>query len=186
MRDTLGEFEQMVLLAIPHLGQDLYGARSSRKSRGAPVANRSGRGVRHASPSGEKGHFDPVVNAPLEVQRCGEVAAITDRVRASSPHTHQHLRLRVLAYGREAPGDRAWIVELVVRHGSILLVLFVLCMNVAMLTYERAASRESEIALRCGLDANRMRIITQLFMEALVPAGVSAVIGVAAAHCAVT
>ena len=115
-----------------------------------------------------------------------EVTAITDRVRASSPHTHEHLRPRVLAYGGEAPGDRASIIELVVRHGPILLVLFVACMNVATLIYARTATREWEIALRCGLGANRMRIITQLFIEALVLAGVSAAIGVAAAHRAVT
>lgn len=115
-----------------------------------------------------------------------EVTAITDRVRASSPHTHEHLRPRVLAYGGEAPGDRASIIELVVRHGPILLVLFVACMNVATLIYARTATREWEIALRCGLGANRMRIITQLFIEALVLAGVSAAIGVAAAHWAVT
>jgi hypothetical protein len=112
--------------------------------------------------------------------------AITDRVRASAPHTHEHLRPRVLAYGGEAPGDRASIIELVVRHGPILLVLFVACMNVATLIYARTATREWEIALRCGLGANRMRIITQLFIEALVLAGVSAAIGVAAAHWAVT
>ena len=104
---------------------------------------------------------------------------------ASSPHTRAPAAARACVWG-EAPGDRASIIELVVRHGPILLVLFVACMNVATLIYARTATREWEIALRCGLGANRMRIITQLFIEALVLAGVSAAIGVAAAHWAVT
>jgi hypothetical protein len=130
--------------------------------------------------------FGRIAAGATQTRANDEVAAITDRVRASSPHTHEHLRPRVLAYGGEAPGDRASIIELLVRHVPILLVLLVACLNVATLIYARTATREWEIALRCGLGANRMRIITQLFIEALVLAGVSAAIGVAAAHCAVT
>ena len=89
--------------------------------------------------------------------------------------THEHPP-RVLAHGVK-PGDRASIIELVVRHGPILLVLLVACLNVATLIYARTATREWEIALRYGLGASRMRIITQLFVEALVLAGVSAAIG---------
>jgi predicted permease len=130
--------------------------------------------------------FGRIAKGATQKQANDEVSAITDRVRAASPRTHEHLRPRVLAYGGEAPGDRASIIELVVRHGPILLVLLVACMNVATLIYARTATREGEIALRCGLGASRMRIITQLFIEALVLAGVSAAIGVAAAHWAVT
>jgi predicted permease len=114
-----------------------------------------------------------------------EVAALTDRVRAASPRTHEHLRPRVLAYGGEAPGDRASVIELVVRHGPVLLVLLVACLNVATLIYARTATREAEIALRSSLGATRRHLIMQLFVEALVLAGVSATIGVAAAHRAV-
>ena len=146
-------------------------------------------------------HFDPVVMRLSKVHRCESSAESRKAQRRSTPtmksppsptacahlrRTHEHLRPRVLAYGGEAPGDRASIIELVVRHGPILLVLFVACLNVATLIYARTATREWEIALRCGLGANRMRIITQLFIEALVLAGVSAAIGVAAAHWAVT
>ena len=130
--------------------------------------------------------FGRIANGATQKGANEEVSAITDRVRASSPRTHEHLRPRVLAYGGEAPGDHASIIELVVRHGPILLVLLVACLNVATLIYARTATRESEIALRYGLGANRLRIITQLFIEALVLAGVSAAIGVAAAHWAVS
>ena len=130
--------------------------------------------------------FGRIAAGATQERANAEVTAITDRVRASSPHTHEHLRPRVLAYGGEAPGDRASIIELTVRHGPILLVLLVACMNVATLIYARTATRESEIALRCGLGASRLRIITQLFVEALVLAGASAAVGVAAAHWAVT
>ena len=130
--------------------------------------------------------FGRIAEGATQERANAEVSAITDRVRASSPRTHEHLRPRVLAYGGESPGDRASIIELVVRHGPILLVLLVACMNVATLIYARTATREAEIALRCGLGANRMRIVTQLFVEALVLAGVSGAIGVVAADWAVT
>ena len=64
-----------------------------------------------------------------------------------------------------------------------LLVLVVLiCANVALLMFARAAARESEIVVRNALGASRGRIVAQLFAEALVLGAVAAVIGVAAAN----
>ncbi|MEX0891741.1 MAG: ABC transporter permease [Gemmatimonadota bacterium] len=59
--------------------------------------------------------------------------------------------------------------------------LGLVCVNVALLMFARAAARESEIIVRSALGATRARVITQLVAEALVLAGVAAVLGVAAA-----
>ena len=63
-------------------------------------------------------------------------------------------------------------------------LLVLICSNVALLLFARAATRESELAVRTALGASRGRIVAQMFAEALVLGGVAAVIGLAAAHLA--
>jgi putative ABC transport system permease protein len=63
-----------------------------------------------------------------------------------------------------------------------LLLLLVICGNVALLLFARAAARESELVVRTALGASRRRIVTQLFAESLVLGGISAVVGLAAAN----
>jgi putative ABC transport system permease protein len=109
-------------------------------------------------------------------QATAEIAALTSRVAATSPSTHQHLRPRVFPYGGEAVDGGSW-VSFVITHGPVLLVLVVACVNVGTLVYARTATRETEIATRHALGASRARIVGQLFVEALVLAAVAAVVG---------
>ena len=53
--------------------------------------------------------------------------------------------------------------------------------NVAALMLARSATRESEILVRTALGASRGRIVTQLFIEALVLGGVAAAAGIGVA-----
>ena len=62
-------------------------------------------------------------------------------------------------------------------NGIFLMLLAVVCTNVATLVFARTATRGWEIAVRNALGASRDRIITQLFVEALVLAGVAAAVG---------
>ena len=48
------------------------------------------------------------------------------------------------------------------------MLLVLVCGNVALLMFARAATRESEIVVRNALGASRGRIVMQLFAEALV------------------
>jgi putative ABC transport system permease protein len=57
------------------------------------------------------------------------------------------------------------------------LLMVVVCFNVALLMYARAAARQGELAIRAALGASRPRIVVQLFVEALVLAGVAAAVG---------
>ncbi len=112
-------------------------------------------------------------------QATTEVAALTARIAASSPSTHEHLRPRVIAYGAEDLGG-SWLDFLLI-HGPVLLILVVACANVGTLVYARTATREAEIAVRHALGASRARIVSQLFVEALVLATVAAAVGLLAA-----
>ena len=62
------------------------------------------------------------------------------------------------------------------------MLLVLVCGNVALLLFARAATRESELVVRSALGASRSRIVAQMFAEALVLGGVAAVVGLVAAH----
>ena len=47
------------------------------------------------------------------------------------------------------------------------MLLVLVCSNVALLLFARAATRERELAVRSALGASRGRIVAQLFAEAL-------------------
>ena len=111
-----------------------------------------------------------------------ELATLGRRAAADFPDTHRHLQPRVLPYatsivdmsgGEEAAGMLSMNLFVVV-------LLVLVCGNVALLMFARAVSREGEIAVRNTLGASRGRIIAQLFTEALVLAGVAAAVGLAA------
>ena len=63
----------------------------------------------------------------------------------------------------------------------VMALLVLICGNVALLLFARAATRETELTVRSALGASRGRLVMQLFAEALVLGGVAAVVGLGAA-----
>jgi putative ABC transport system permease protein len=120
--------------------------------------------------------------ATLE-QAQAELAAIGQRTAADLPETHKNLRPSVKPYGESVTQNLATMVSTVLYTINIAFVflLIVVCANVATLVFARTATRGWEITVRNALGASRGRIISQLFVEALVLAGVSAVLGIALA-----
>ena len=109
-----------------------------------------------------------------------ELAVIGARLTASNPDTHKHLRPRVTPYGKplnEGPQMRMFRSILYVVNGIFLMLLGVVCANVATLVFARTATRGWEITVRTALGASRGRIVSQLFIEALVLTAVAAVVG---------
>jgi putative ABC transport system permease protein len=109
-----------------------------------------------------------------------ELTAISRRLAAASPATHEHLRPLVMAYAHafseiDGPEDALAVYAIEI---AIVLLLVLICVNVAILVYARTATRQGEIAVRGALGASRRRIVAQLFVEALMLAGVSAAIGI--------
>lgn len=110
-----------------------------------------------------------------------EVAGITAGLAATNPEAYEHLQPRVVGYGTPPlEGDTPVIKD--VLYGAnmfFLLLLAVICTNVATLVFARTATRGWEIAVRNALGATRRRVIAQLFTEALVMAAFAATLALA-------
>jgi predicted permease len=117
-----------------------------------------------------------------------ELTTIGRRMAAAQPHTHRDLRPVIRPYTHAFTGiDTAamiWLLRGVQLALSLLLI--VVSVNVAILVYARTAARAGEITVRTALGASRARVITQLFVEALVLSGFAAVIGLLIASTALS
>ncbi len=104
------------------------------------------------------------------------------RAAADFPSTHEHLRPRVMPYAESVA-----LVEgsalFAARSSYVFFVMLVVlvCGNVALLVFARAATRERELIVRHALGASRVRIVTQLFAEALVLCSIAAAVGLGVA-----
>jgi predicted permease len=108
-----------------------------------------------------------------------ELTALGDRAATTLPATHEHLRPRISPYTHafsdmDDPDNR---LALRAMQSMVVMLLVLISINVAILVYARTATRQGEIAVRTALGASRGRIVAQLFAEALVLAGVAALLG---------
>src|ERR1700752_2762624 len=101
------------------------------------------------------------------------------------PATHQHLEPRVRPYammvGPGGPGDQPIMYSI---YFFMVVLLILICGNVGLLLFARAATREADLVVRTALGASRGRIVGQMFAEALVLGSVAALVGVTAADVA--
>ena len=125
--------------------------------------------------------------APGETIQTAQAELTTAGRRAATelPATHQHLEPRVRPYAMMAapgePGDQP-IMYSIYFFMAVLLIL--ICGNVGLLLFARAATREADLVVRTALGASRGRIVAQMFAEALVLGSVAAIVGVTAADFA--
>jgi ABC-type lipoprotein release transport system permease subunit len=155
-----------------------------------PINNRVWTPLRLNPGSFERGEAPPVdvfgrlaTGASLsDAQR--QIATVGQRLSQQFPRTHATVRPQLLEYTRKIldTPSLAWVFHLVQVAVSLLLV--VIGTNVAVLIYARTAHRAGEITVRSALGASRRRIVSQLFMEALVLSSLAASIGVVIAHFA--
>jgi putative ABC transport system permease protein len=115
-----------------------------------------------------------------------EVAAIAGRISAESPLGGAGLVVELLPYPRMINNVTGWGATILLVAVNLFLVMLVVlaCGNVAMLMFARAVARENEIAVRSALGASRTRISVQLFVEALLLAGIAAAAGLMASRFA--
>ncbi len=141
-----------------------------------PLQLRTSYGALEGDPISIIGRLTPGIT--LE-QANAELRVLGERAAAALPATHAHLRPLVTRLGRdsETPPDIAGPLM----YLPSLLVLLLACTTVGTLFYARTAIREGEMAMRSALGASRGRIISQLFVEALVLASIAATVGLIAA-----
>src|SRR5688572_21906385 len=114
-----------------------------------------------------------------------ELRIVGRRMAAEFPDTHEHLQPGVAPYAKGFTGPGASDLKIMASIYFFALMLVVLvCSNVALLLFARAATRETELAVRSALGASRSRIVMQLFAEALVLGGVAGVVGLVVAAVA--
>ncbi|HEX5632232.1 MAG TPA: ABC transporter permease, partial [Gemmatimonadales bacterium] len=104
------------------------------------------------------------------------------RAAADFPSTHQHLRPRVMPYAQSVAlisGSELFLTR--TSYGFFIMLVMLICGNVALLMFARAATRDGELVVRSALGASRGRIVGQLFAEALVLGGLAAAVGLGAA-----
>jgi predicted permease len=116
-----------------------------------------------------------------------ELAVIGSRVASINPDTHKHLRPRVTTYAKPlGEGGQAGLLMkiLYIVNGIFIMLLTVIAANVATLVFARTATRSWELTVRTALGASRGRIISQLFIEALVLSSIAALVGLGIAKLA--
>jgi putative ABC transport system permease protein len=115
-----------------------------------------------------------------------EVTAIAGRISAESPLGGAGLVAELLPYPRMINNVTGWeaTIMLVAVNLFLLMLVVLACGNVAMLMFARAVARENEIAVRSALGASRTRLTVQLFVEALLLAGIAAAAGLMASRFA--
>ena len=115
-----------------------------------------------------------------------ELSVIGQRAAAAFPQTNATLKPQVLGYTKPIIDIQdVSLGSVVMGQLMVTLVLIVVALNVAILLYARTATRRGEIAVRTALGASRGRIVTQLFVEALVLSLPPALLGLALGQYAV-
>jgi predicted permease len=121
------------------------------------------------------GHLKPGVTPK---QAAADVNSISAYMEKTYPKDHRHINLvlaRPSLYGDFLGRPvRAFLTALMLLAGLILLAA---CANLGSLFAARAADRSREIALRLALGAGRLRILRQLFTEAILISLIGGAIG---------
>jgi putative ABC transport system permease protein len=105
------------------------------------------------------------------------------RLAAEQKPTHERIEPRVVGYAdmMAMGGNGEDLQFMLLIYSFIGMLVTLICGNVGLLLFARAASRESDLIVRTALGASRSRIVSQLFAEALVLGGLAAIVGLVVA-----
>jgi predicted permease len=111
-----------------------------------------------------------------------EMSAIGRELSSAYPEDKNLQEIRVVPLHMQTTGRVQ--LSLAVLFGSVMLMLFIACMNVANLLLARGSARDREFSVRRALGAGRARIAAQLLMESLVLSVAGGLVGLALASAA--
>jgi len=108
-----------------------------------------------------------------------ELAAVARQVGAGDPNGHRGFSATFEPLWRSRLHGRAAFLEpMLVLMTVALLILAIVCANVANLLLARSVGRLREFAVRCALGAGRLRLARQCFTETLLLAVAGATLGI--------
>jgi putative ABC transport system permease protein len=129
--------------------------------------------------------FGRLANGVTREEAQAELTVIGRRRAAADPAAYRFVRPEVVPFAHLFFDPRSSSLGLVLANLFLVTLILVICSNVALLMFARAASREQEIGVRSALGASRGRIVAHLFVEALALSGLSVIAGLAVARYAV-
>jgi predicted permease len=125
------------------------------------------------------GHLRPGVSIDTAA---AQAAVLASQLEAAAPIPNFTRRVTVVPIWQSPFGAQTyWLPAVAVLGGMGLLILLVVCANVANLVLVRGVSRRGELAVRLALGASRARLLRLLLVENLVLAIPGALAGVALA-----
>lgn len=112
-------------------------------------------------------------------QARAELAAIAQRIATADPNAHRGFGATFEPMWRaHLHGRAASLQPMLILMAVSLLVLVIVCANVANLLLARSVGRLREFGVRCALGAGRWRLARQCFTETLLLAAAGALVGV--------
>ena len=110
-----------------------------------------------------------------------ELAALATRMAVANADVSQGMSATLLPLSKSPHGPQGMLAgPLRILMGVCILLLGIVCVNVANLLLARATVREKEFSTRLALGANRRRLMQQVLTESLIITAAGTVLGVAA------
>ncbi len=115
-----------------------------------------------------------------------EAEVLTNRMAQQYPGLrsyYEHRNHKVVPVSEDATGDLR--PALAVLFGAVVVVMLIVCSNVANLMLGRASSRTREVAVRAAIGAGQLRLVRQLLTESLLLSLAGGAAGLGLAHLVV-